>query len=298
MDISIGLPTTLPGVTGSTVLDWAVRAERLGFAAVSVLDRLAHDNLEPVVALTAAAAVTRRIRLATTVLVAPYRRDQAVLVKQLATLASFAPGRLVVGVAAGGRADDFSLTGADFAGRGAALDELVDRLRAVWAGDPDGLAPAAAPGAPPTVLVGGHSPAALRRAARRGDGWVAGGSSAQAYAQRRELAVRAWQAAGRPGAPRTAALSYFGLDPARHGAGDDYLRRYYAYFGPGVARVLDHVVRTPEAVRDLVATYRAAGCDELFLFPTSADPREVDLLADAVGLAPADAPTPVGAPAG
>jgi alkanesulfonate monooxygenase SsuD/methylene tetrahydromethanopterin reductase-like flavin-dependent oxidoreductase (luciferase family) len=284
MDIGIGLPTTVTGASGADVLEWALRAERHRFSTLAVLDRLAYDNLEPVVALAAAAAVTRRIRLAATVLIAAYRGNDVLLAKQLASVAAFAPGRLVVGVAAGGRADDFELSGVDYRSRGANLDAGLARLRAVWSGATE-VGPVLPAGARPTLLVGGHSDAAMRRAAEFGDGWIAGGSSAHAYAQRRDRAVAAWHDAGRPGQPRTVALGYFGLDPARRRAGDDYLGRYYAYFGAGVSRVLDHVVRDAGQLAEVVGGFREAGCDELLLFPISADPDEVDRLAEALAQA-------------
>ena len=106
MELGIGLPTMIPGITGQDILSWARRAEDLGFSSLGVLDRLMYDGYESLIALAAAAGATSRIRLATTILIAAYRGDKALLAKQLASLDRLSGGRLVVGVAAGGRPDD------------------------------------------------------------------------------------------------------------------------------------------------------------------------------------------------
>ena len=77
MDVGIGLPSTIPGVGRDEVLEWARRAEARGFSSLGTLDRLVYDNFEPLVTLAAAAAVTERIRLATTILIAPFRINGA-----------------------------------------------------------------------------------------------------------------------------------------------------------------------------------------------------------------------------
>lgn len=86
MDIGIGLPSTIPGIPGQLILEWASTAERTGFSTLGTLDRLVYDNLETVPTLAAAAAVTTRIRLTTSVLIGPYRGNGALLAKQLATV--------------------------------------------------------------------------------------------------------------------------------------------------------------------------------------------------------------------
>jgi hypothetical protein len=142
MDIGVGLPPTIPDTPGADILDWACRAEEQGFSAVGVLDRLVYDNYEPLVALAAAGAVTRRIRLAATILIAPYRRSTALLAKQLASIDRLSGGRLVLGVAAGGREDDFAATGACFADRGVRLDAMLAEVRRIWTGgDARGIGP-------------------------------------------------------------------------------------------------------------------------------------------------------------
>jgi alkanesulfonate monooxygenase SsuD/methylene tetrahydromethanopterin reductase-like flavin-dependent oxidoreductase (luciferase family) len=81
MKIGIGLPAAIPDVTATAVGEWAASAEQLGFSSVSVIDRLVYDNLDPLIALAAAAERTERVELLTTVLNVPFRRNAVVLAK-------------------------------------------------------------------------------------------------------------------------------------------------------------------------------------------------------------------------
>ena len=106
MDIAIGLPATIPGTSGSLVLDWARRADAGPFSSLGILDRLVYPNYETMITLAAAAAVTDRIRVMSTILIAPLRRG-GVLAKQAATLDALSGGRLTLGIGVGAREDDF-----------------------------------------------------------------------------------------------------------------------------------------------------------------------------------------------
>lgn len=71
MDIGIGLPSTIPGIPGRLIAEWAVAAERAGFSTLGTIDRVVYGNLEPLSVMAAAAAVTERIGLTTAVLIGP-----------------------------------------------------------------------------------------------------------------------------------------------------------------------------------------------------------------------------------
>ncbi|MER7457026.1 LLM class flavin-dependent oxidoreductase [Micromonospora sp. NPDC126480] len=283
MELGIGLPTMIPGIAGADLLTWARRAEEHGFASLGVLDRLVYDGYEPLMTLAAAAGATSRIRLTTTILIAAYRGDRALLAKQLASLHRLSGGRLVVGAAAGGRPDDFEACGTPYEQRGRRLDALLAELRRSWAGGPEALVPGPrCPDGGPPLLVGGHSPAAMRRAAAYGDGWIAGGSSASGYDELAGRAREAWRAAGRTDRPRLVAIAYVALGAGAADRSAAYLRDYYGFLGWKADIAVKSVLTDARQLRTFVADYRAVGCDELILIPGVPEPAQADLIADAV----------------
>jgi alkanesulfonate monooxygenase SsuD/methylene tetrahydromethanopterin reductase-like flavin-dependent oxidoreductase (luciferase family) len=284
MDVGIGLPATIPGVEGGQLLEWARRAEARGFSTLGTIDRLVYGNYESLIALAAAAAVTERIRLATTIMIAPYRANGALIAKQAATVHRLSGGRLVLGAAVGGREDDFTASGVDFHTRGRRFDEMLDEWGRIWAGEDFGTAGAIgpiAPGGGPPVLIGGRVDASFERAARHA-GWAMGGGTPEQFTEGAAKLRAAWQAAGREGEPRTLSLAYFALGDDASGAAERYLLDYYGFLGDAAAMVAGSAATDAGTVAGYVEAFRQAGCDELVLFPCDPDPDQVDLLADAV----------------
>jgi alkanesulfonate monooxygenase SsuD/methylene tetrahydromethanopterin reductase-like flavin-dependent oxidoreductase (luciferase family) len=280
VDVGIGLPNAVRGVDRAGILEWAVRAEAAGFSSLGTIDRIVYPNYESLIALAAAAAVTERIRLATDILIAPLRTNTALLAKQAATIDNLSGGRLMLGLAPGGREDDYDVSGVDFHRRGRAFDAQLAELERLWSGE-RGVGPPPHDSRP-AMFIGGRSDAAFRRAARYADGWTSGGGGAEAFAAGREQAVAAWRAAGRDGEPRTLALGYFSLGDRAEENARDNLGHYYAIVGDYAEVIIRGAATTPTEVRDLVSGHEQAGADELICFPASTDPDQVDLLAAAL----------------
>jgi probable F420-dependent oxidoreductase len=134
--------------------------------------------------IAAMAAVTTKLRFATMVYILPLRHPLEVA-KTVGTAALLSGGRVALGAGAGWIREEYDALGIDFATRGKRFDEMIEVLRKVWTGemtdhrgrifDLEPLQMSPAPPAPVPIWIGGTSDAALRRAARLGDGWIGTG---------------------------------------------------------------------------------------------------------------------------
>lgn len=286
MEIGIGLPNTVLGTDGRTMIAWARRAEAAGFSSLGTVGRLAYDSHDDLITLTAAAAVTERIRLTTGILVGPLFVNNALLAKQAATIDSLSRGRLVLGIGLGGRPDDFLASGIPTEKRGRKLNDQLTEIKAIWAQQADGMAgeigPVPVRPGGPEIIIGGYSDAAYRRTARFGDGWMMGaGGAPEAFAQAAAAVDEAWRAAGRPGRPRKLKPHYFALGDGASDVARAELGRYYANNGEEVvARLVGSTAIGADRVRETVEAFRERGCDELLLNPCSPDIQQLELLAD------------------
>ena len=280
MDIGIGLPNAVRGVGREGIVDWSRRADQAGFSSLGTIDRIVYPNYEPLVALAAAAAVTERIRLLTDILIAPLR-ETAMLAKQAATIDHLSGGRLTLGLAVGGREDDFDVVGHAFSERGRTFDAQLEEMQRIWKNE-RGIGPAPAYGERPELLIGGSSEIAHLRAARYADGWTQGGGTPDAFAEGRAAVEKAWQDAGREGSPRTVALFYFALGPDAERAAQESLGDYYAWLGDYAEQIVQSAAKDAGTLKGYLSAFEQAGADEVICFPASADPAQVDLLAEAV----------------
>jgi alkanesulfonate monooxygenase SsuD/methylene tetrahydromethanopterin reductase-like flavin-dependent oxidoreductase (luciferase family) len=288
MELGIGLPNTVPGTTGGQLTDWARAAEDAGFSSLGTIDRIVFPNYEPVVALSAAAAVTERIRLVTDVMLGPLRVNAAMIAKQFLSLDALAGGaRAVLGIGVGGREDDYAVSGLDMSSRGKWLDDALAKIRDVWNGDGE-LEAKVGPrptGQGPSLMVGGYIQKAFERAAEYGDGWTQGGSGPSQFGADLSNLEDAWKKAGRDGQPRTLALGYFCLGPDAEAKVEEYVNAYYAWLGDeAVQGIVSSAPKDADGVKALMKAYEEWNCDELILFPCSSDPAQVSLLAEAAGM--------------
>jgi alkanesulfonate monooxygenase SsuD/methylene tetrahydromethanopterin reductase-like flavin-dependent oxidoreductase (luciferase family) len=288
VEIGIGLPNAVPGTEGKQLTDWARESDPAGFSTLGTIDRIAFPTYEPIVALSAAAAVTRRIRLATTVMLGPLRANPALVAKQALSLDALAGGgRVVLGIGVGGREDDYRISGLPMSRRGAWLDAALERIRQIWRGE-GGDAASLSPlpqGEGPSLLIGGGADAAFERAARHADGWIMGAGTPDGFAEAIPKLEAAWHRQGRDGEPRRASLAYFCLGEDAERRARSYLTGYYGWLGEELSGMIAGAAATDaEGVRGAMAAFEAAGCRELIFMPCSGDPGQVGLLAEAAGL--------------
>ena len=292
--VGVLLPTFDATHSGRTppVLAGARLIEELGFDAAWVGDHLACPAplLDAMGCLTAAAAVTERIALGFSVLLAGLR-PPAWTAKQLVTLDALAPGgRVRLGIGVGGEfPEEFAAAGVPLAERGRRVDETLQVLPDLLAGRPvdfdgetikvhvhapgrpgHGLTPAIS--TPPPVYIGGRGDVALRRAATYADHWMPMWLSPASIVKRLDTLESLAQAAGRP-RPRLASLVLVhvdaDLDRARREA-ETHLRGQY---GMGLERVEHWTGLGPaEALAESLAAYVAVGVEEFILMPLGGDP--------------------------
>jgi probable F420-dependent oxidoreductase len=189
--MKIGLHLPQFGATAQEIANVARRAESSGYTSLWVSDHImvpaaggtlpAIEILEPIATLAYVAALTSSIRLATSVIVVPYR-NAIHLAKELATLDRLAPGRVIAGLASGWLEAEFRALKAPYEGRGKYTDEAIRLMRACWGNENPEFAgeffqlsgmrfgPRPAAGTIP-IQVGGISRRAIRRAVELGDGW-------------------------------------------------------------------------------------------------------------------------------
>ncbi|HEX6484306.1 MAG TPA: LLM class flavin-dependent oxidoreductase [Ktedonobacteraceae bacterium] len=286
MQIGIGLPGTMPGVTGEFILDWAKLAEVGPFSSLGVLDRLVYPNYEPIITLAAVSGVTQRVRLMTTVLIGPLR-NTAILAKQAASIDALCNGRLTLGLGVGGREDDFLAAQVPFHERGKRFDEQLATMTRIWSGQPlsdrvGAIGPSPVQQGGPELLIGGNSPQAIKRIGRWGNGYISGGGGPGAARQGYSAAEQAWKEAGRPGKPRFVGATYYGLGPGAAERAAQYIHHYYSFLGPIADRLASSIPSTPDAVKGAIQAFSDVGVDELIFWPTIPDLNQVELLAELI----------------
>lgn len=181
-----------PTLTSAQLGEIVRRAEDVGFDALAVSDHLLMNTemaalmgghwCESMTAVSYLAGATTRARVYASVMVAPYRHP-LLIAKQLSSLDFLSGGRAILGVGIGHLAKEFEVLGVPREKRGQMTDEYLAAIRALWTEESPSFSgefvsfddvvfePRPDPGAIP-IWVGGNSPAAIRRAARFGDGWV------------------------------------------------------------------------------------------------------------------------------
>ncbi len=285
--VGVALPSVDAFGEGSPVVEVARAAEALGLDHVWAPDHLVFHRpiLETTMTLACVAGATERIRVGTAIL-NPALRPVVWLAKQLSTLDRLAPGRLLLGVGLGGEYEpEFRAAGVELKTRGRRLDEALELLPKLLAGEPvmhrglfhvdcDGLAPAAHE--MPPVLVGGRGEPAVRRAARLGDAWLPMWLDAPQIASARLQLEKAASDAGRatPGIALVAFVNVCDDETAGHAQAAQLIRRQYGMPYERVRRWT--LVGTTTAIAERLAEYMDAGVEGFSL--ACAHPRPIEQL--------------------
>ncbi|PYM14356.1 MAG: LLM class F420-dependent oxidoreductase [Candidatus Rokuibacteriota bacterium] len=204
MKFGFGIPNAGAAINGADIVKYVQRVEQLGYESIWTGDHIilptggttqypytadgsfplasTENFLEPFTLLAYVAAVTKRVKIGTTVIILPYRNpiEQA---KMLSCLDVLSGGRLICGVGVGWLEKEFEVLGASYKDRGPVSDEYIEIFKTLWTEDEptfngrfysfDGITmyPKPVQKPHPPIWVGGHSKAAVRRAARLGDAW-------------------------------------------------------------------------------------------------------------------------------
>jgi alkanesulfonate monooxygenase SsuD/methylene tetrahydromethanopterin reductase-like flavin-dependent oxidoreductase (luciferase family) len=285
--LGIGLPNTLaPEVDRTLMLDWARLADEAGFHELGTIDKPNYDSWDPLATLAGVAGVTERIRLSTTILQLP-PRNEVMVAKQAAVIDRLSGGRLDLGIAQGGRKDDFDVLGAEFEGRSERLERQVARIREIWANarasDRDhgvlGPPPLQEPG--PPIWVGALQPKAIERAVRVGDGYVFGTAGSEVMSQYAPGIREAFAAAGKPNAT-IAGIAYVAVGDDPQKALDEAAHSVVRYYGQLWTEPANLIHHGPAAkIAEEVAAY-ADAVDVLIVFPEIPSLDQVEQLAEHV----------------
>lgn len=213
MRISVGVPQLGRFADVDMLRRVAIAAEAGGLSSLWAIDRLLipanprsaypgstdampppeqRTAIDPIVALSVAATVTDRIRLGTSVLVAPWY-PPVVLARALASLDVVSAGRLTVGLGVGWSLDEYEAVGAPMQQRGQRLDEILELLNSLWSGrtqrvtgreriEPASLTVRPAQHPRPPILLAAYTATGLDRIARSADGWLPTGLPLDAIA--------------------------------------------------------------------------------------------------------------------
>jgi alkanesulfonate monooxygenase SsuD/methylene tetrahydromethanopterin reductase-like flavin-dependent oxidoreductase (luciferase family) len=285
MKMGLNLPPTTQ--SPDQFYTWVKRVDAGPFSTLSVLDRVVYANFEPLVTLAAAASLTTRVRLMTEILIAPIRRT-ALLAKESATLDVLSRGRLTLGIGLGGREDDYLATGVPYEHRGKRLEEQLEQMKRIWAGQavypdvgPIGPRPIQTDG--PELLLGGYSPKAIQRVARYAHGIITGINDITQIDQAFREVERSWQAAGRDGKPRLVAQIDIALETHASGQGRKNVLDYYAILPSFAASKSATLLTTEQQLSNIMRELERIGADEVMFFTWSPDIEQIDRIANLLG---------------
>lgn len=208
MKFGVGLENYGTSITFDAIRRVALAAEQIGYESVWTTDHVIvpRENAEPygrifecIATLAMVAAITKRVRLGTSIIVLPMR-NPVLFAKQAASIDAASGGRMIIGVGVGWNEPEYKNLNANFKNRGKRLDEGITLLRTLWSSEranfqgkythitesifaplpAQTVGPSGEPGIP--VWIGGSSESSWKRVVRLGDGWHPVGAPPEAFA--------------------------------------------------------------------------------------------------------------------
>lgn len=285
----------VPQIQPGFVPAMAKKCEEIELDSFWSIDRIAYDNLEPLTLLATAAAVTKKIRLGTSVLL-PAVRHPAIVAKTVASLDFLSGGRVTMGIGFGSRPNDFSAVGLPFEGRGSRAEEAIKLIRRLWTEEnvthqgrffqvtnlTIGPRPIQSPH--PPIWMGGSADTALKRTARLATGYICSSSAIQEFHSVWEKIEGFAKAAGRNAAEiEKACLTFMVIDDNKAKAieaCEAYVKRYYGTVRMDVEKLL--LVGSAEACAERIRATFAKGLQTLIIGVALADLKQVDLFGEKV----------------
>jgi alkanesulfonate monooxygenase SsuD/methylene tetrahydromethanopterin reductase-like flavin-dependent oxidoreductase (luciferase family) len=289
MKIGICLPYMKAGLGRDDYLDWFRAVDDGPFHSVSCGERVHGPTYDMRVVLSAAAAVTSRVEITPTLYVLPMH-SAARVAKEIATLDILSGGRVQkVALGYGGREKDYEAVGAAFKGRYGRMDRQVEEMRRIWSGEeiiegagPIGPVPTDPEG--PMLLAGAIGPKTIQRCARWAGGLYAWSGNGEQLELENAFGAMdaAWDEAGRAGSAYRMGGFWYTLADDGQRKLYDYVYDYLAIAGPEIAKMMAESVHrhSADAVREALDNAEAAGCEELFVVPATADLAEIDRFAE------------------
>lgn len=290
MKIGVCLPYMKEGLTRADYLAWFKRIDEGPFDSLSCGERVLGPTYDMRVLLSAAAAVTERVEINTTLYVLPMHNAVRVA-KEIATLDVISDGRLSITVGFGGREKDYAAVGAEYKGRYQRMDQQIAQMRSIWAQQPpiegeDPVGPPPLQKGGPKILAGVLGPKALTRCSKWADGIYAWSGNGEQHEIENFFtrADAAWQDAGRDSKPYR--LGGFWYTLADNGAEKlhKYVYDYLKIAGDDIATMMADAMHrhNADAVKEGLDNMQAAGCEEVFMVPATAELAEIDRLAEII----------------
>jgi len=279
--------------TARRIGEYARASESLGYETLAVTDRLVFSRpfYDGLTALSAAAGHTERVKLATSIIIAPARHP--VVLAKSAALDALSGGRFILGAGPGSLADDHRAAGLNFGERWRRFEESILAMKALWRREDfkgrfynvegvDIAVPNVRKGGPPVYIGSWGSEVGLRRTARVADGWLASAYNtdpprfAESWGRLRGFLKEAGKDAS--AFPNALSTSYFYIteDPSVR---VEMVRSIFAKMLPRPEEDLLRrlLIGGAEQVAERLSAYKAAGLQQVFLWPVRDEVKQLEM---------------------